>query len=310
MEQGKGARKTIAQGKTRREETLDWWLPLIPLLLTIGIVYFTFFQAARHLFRKHPFVLLAVLIFIAPFGIVLAQVSTPLNLVWVLALTPLYGVFILLLVATTWMIRFYCIAYAILILAKFLFQNRTFARRKTDVESYEPFWQKHLKTLSIKKSTQIVISYKRILNTFSVYAGKYWTLVVAVALVLVVASTLVSANVPRNPTYAQALQFVASDKTESHMYLAGVYLCGNFSADFQENALKAGFNCGYVTLFFVDDTKHALNSFSTTDRGVIFIEPQTDEIVSVNVGEIYRGSAWNLQVHNATVAGFSVAWQP
>jgi len=294
----------------RREQTLDW-LALVLLLLSNGIVYFTLYQILSCLFRRHRTWFFAVLILMAPFALVLAQVTDFLALVWVLALTPFYGIFALLMVATTWMVRFYCAAFAFLFLTEFLLHQRNLDRKVENIRSFEPFWQKHLKAYSFgeKKVTSLGVASRTIGTALSRAARRYWNLALSIGLVVVAVSTLISAGIARNPTYAEAAGFVASDKTYTHPYIAGKYTCANFAIDFQANALKAGLNCGVVTVFFPDETSHDLNCFNTTDKGAVYVEPQFDQIVSLRVGQVYSIPGWNMQVKNATVVGFYVTWQ-
>jgi hypothetical protein len=46
--------------------------------------------------------------------------------------------------------------------------------------------------------------------------------------------------------------------------------------------------CGFVLLCF-DQGQHAVVAFNTTDRGLIYIEPQTDAAIEPKVGEKYEG---------------------
>jgi hypothetical protein len=254
----------------------------------------------------------AVLILMAPFGFVIAQVTSLLGMVWVLALTPFYGVFVLFVVATTWMVRFYCTTFAVLMLTEFLLHRRNFAPVNEKAASFEPFWQKHLKAYSFGTKVMIAhgVASRRISTALSRIIRRYWTLAMAIALVVVVASTMVNASVPRNPTYAEAAGFLASDKTNTRHYIPGTYMCVDFARDFQSSALKAGFNCGIVTAFFPDEASHDLDCFNTTDKGMVYVEPQTDQIVSLTVGQVYSGPGWSMQVKDATVVGFYVTWQP
>jgi hypothetical protein len=189
----------------------------------------------------------------------------------------------------------------------FLLRRRTL-NQQNELQTYEPFWQAHRSTLTIGKVLKPGLSFKKTLKTKMIFIKKYWTVLAAISLMLILASTFVSFNLLKNPTYAQAMQFVFSDKTDSQAYVVSEYNCANFSADFQANARRAGFDCGYVTLFFTDSSIHALDCFNTTDRGTIYVEPQTDELVTLAVGEVYTGAIWNLQGQNVTVIGFSVKW--
>ena len=91
-----------------------------------------------------------------------------------------------------------------------------------------------------------------------------------------------------NPTYDEALAFINSDNTNLNPYMPEYYVCYDFTADFIENALQEGYRCGFVYIEF-SDSAHAIVCFDTTDSGLIFVEPQTDEIVSVAVGQQYGG---------------------
>ncbi|WGM89116.1 MAG: hypothetical protein NUK63_09405 [Candidatus Bathyarchaeum tardum] len=91
----------------------------------------------------------------------------------------------------------------------------------------------------------------------------------------------------RNPTYQEALLFISSDLTDRNLYTDG-YVCYDFTADFNYNAEQQGYRCGFVYMTFSSGA-HAIACFETTDRGLIYIEPQTDEIVNPAVGKMYNG---------------------
>jgi cell division protein FtsB len=89
----------------------------------------------------------------------------------------------------------------------------------------------------------------------------------------------------RDPTYDEAVAFINSDETNENQY-SDDYVCYDFTADFDGNAAEAGYRCGFVYIEF-SETAHAIACFNTTDEGVIYVEPQTDEIVDVAVGQLY-----------------------
>jgi hypothetical protein len=290
-----------------RDRTLDWWMALVPLLVSTVLVYFSLYQILSYLFRRHILWFVAAIVIMAPFALVFTQVSSLLQVVWVLALTPLYGVVVLLLTAATWMVRYYCFAFAVLVLIQFLLQRK--GSLGVEVGRYEPFWLKHLRPLSFRAERQNKFwrVCEKTLEVFSKEVKRYWALAAALVLVAVAASTMVTARVPRNPTYAEAMGFVSSDKTNSNAYVEGKYICSNFAHDLQAHALASGFNCGYVTLIFSDWSTHALNCFNTTDGGLIFLEPQTDAVVTLQAGDAYTGLAI-VAGNNATISGFYVKW--
>lgn len=91
----------------------------------------------------------------------------------------------------------------------------------------------------------------------------------------------------RDPTYTEMIAFIDSDKTDENNYTED-YVCYDFTADFNANAFQAGYRCGFVYIEFFDGA-HAITCFKTTDRGLTYIEPQTDEIVTIAIGKLYKG---------------------
>lgn len=99
----------------------------------------------------------------------------------------------------------------------------------------------------------------------------------------------------RDPTYDEMKEFLARDETDSNDFNKGIlgvfgnYDCSNFARDVRENAIKKGIRCACVLIRFLNRAGHAIIAFNTIDRGVIFIEPQTDKEMKVVVG----GKYWN-----------------
>lgn len=127
----------------------------------------------------------------------------------------------------------------------------------------------------------------------------------------------------RDPTYYEMEEFLARDKTDSDkpgfFDLWDVFPCVHFAGDVKRNAIAENIRCGGVIIGFVNpiitdflkaegviefnyNRKHVLVVFQTTDKGIIFIEPQTDEEVEVAVGVPYRGNIIN------TISEIEVYW--
>jgi len=94
----------------------------------------------------------------------------------------------------------------------------------------------------------------------------------------------------RNPTNKELIEFLASDKTDSNAYIRGEYVCFDYSADLNNNAEANGFRAAYVRIRF-KEWGHAVVAFETADRGLIFIEPQSDRDVELVIGEPYPWQA-------------------
>jgi len=90
-----------------------------------------------------------------------------------------------------------------------------------------------------------------------------------------------------NPTYEEMKRFLDEDRTDAKTYVKGEYVCSDFAADVNNNAEAKGIRCAIVELRYPNDFAHALVAFETTDKGLIFIEPQFDAEVTVKIDQSY-----------------------
>jgi len=92
-----------------------------------------------------------------------------------------------------------------------------------------------------------------------------------------------------DPSFMEMLEFLRLDKTDQKFYSYPSYVCHDFASDVKRNAFNAGLKCFYVTLDFPPsaDGGHAIVAFNTTDRGMQYVEPQSDQIMSVIIGQPY-----------------------
>ena len=92
----------------------------------------------------------------------------------------------------------------------------------------------------------------------------------------------------RDPSYSEALDFVLTDNTnEIKTYDELYYNCVHFSRDVNNHAEKQGIRCAYVEISLNNSLPHAIIAFNTTDAGIIYFEPQTDDIVNLEIGKDY-----------------------
>lgn len=89
-----------------------------------------------------------------------------------------------------------------------------------------------------------------------------------------------------NPTYAELMAFLVNDKTDEKPYIDGEYVCFEYAAELNNNADAVGIQAAYVRLRS-NDWGHAVVAFQTVDRGLIFIEPQSDTPVELVAGKPY-----------------------
>ncbi len=91
----------------------------------------------------------------------------------------------------------------------------------------------------------------------------------------------------RDPSYQEMKAFLEQDETSEQEYLRNEYICVDFAANVKANAAKEGIRCAYVVIEYLGTTGHAIVAFDTTDRGLVYIEPQFDWDVEPEIGRRY-----------------------
>lgn len=92
----------------------------------------------------------------------------------------------------------------------------------------------------------------------------------------------------KNPSFQEMKEFLLKDTTSRKTYILFSYECRHFATEVNNNAKAAGWQCGLALLCYARG-QHAVVVFNTVDRGLIFIEPQTDAAIDVKVGGTYQG---------------------
>lgn len=98
--------------------------------------------------------------------------------------------------------------------------------------------------------------------------------------------------VMHDPTQEELTKFLAENQVNYRAWIPSKYVCVDFAADLSNDAEAAGLRSAYVWAverYNYDGSKigHLLNGFQTSDRGMVFIEPQTDGEVDIKVGGSY-----------------------
>jgi hypothetical protein len=76
-------------------------------------------------------------------------------------------------------------------------------------------------------------------------------------------------------TWMQLVSFLEKDPTNLNKYTPD-YVCIDFAADLVENATNEDIQAWIVVVQIYGPEDHAIAAFKTTDRGTVYIEPQTD----------------------------------
>jgi len=92
----------------------------------------------------------------------------------------------------------------------------------------------------------------------------------------------------KNPTFQELRDFILRDPASRTHFVLNQYECRHFATEVDNNAEAEGLRCGFVLLCF-DRGQHAVVAFDTTDRGLVYIEPQTDATIEPKVGSKYQG---------------------
>ncbi len=119
-----------------------------------------------------------------------------------------------------------------------------------------------------------------------------------------------------DPSYAEAVEFIGRDKTDGNEYVENEYVCTHFARDVNNHAESEGIRCGFVIINLTGNANHAIIAFNTTDRGLVFFEPQTDERVRyLETGKDYwadcvipAGNYYYERDPNNIIEGFIIIW--
>jgi hypothetical protein len=113
----------------------------------------------------------------------------------------------------------------------------------------------------------------------------------------------------QNPTYQEMKTFLAQDSTNVNNYVEDQYVCVDFAAAVNNNAKAKGIHCAVVDIFYPDGYGHTIVAFDTTDRGLIYIEPQFDQEVKLVVGRSYSQlNNFTAASHDDTIKRYLAVW--
>jgi len=90
-----------------------------------------------------------------------------------------------------------------------------------------------------------------------------------------------------DPVYSEVVTFIRNDRTDKISYDEERFSCLDYATELNNNAEKQGIRCYVVELYF-EDSAHAIVGFDTVDKGMVYIEPQSDEFVkNLEIGNDY-----------------------
>jgi hypothetical protein len=89
-----------------------------------------------------------------------------------------------------------------------------------------------------------------------------------------------------NPTLAEVKDFLAQDTTDKVPYNELTYVCTHYARDVINNAVKKGIRTAYVEVRHTG-MSHSLIAFETSDKGIMYFDPQYDNEVRPVLGKRY-----------------------
>ena len=119
-----------------------------------------------------------------------------------------------------------------------------------------------------------------------------------------------------DPLFWSARNFLSTDSTDRKTYDEETFNCANYAQEVNNNAENKGIRCAYVVVYFSDSNEaHSLIAFETTDQGLKFFEPQTDERVDLQIGKSYwsdcviaNGNYYYLEKPGDTIEEYTIYW--
>lgn len=113
----------------------------------------------------------------------------------------------------------------------------------------------------------------------------------------------------RDPTYQEMRDFLAEDDSDNIPYNRDGFICTDYSARVNNNAEEKGIRCGSVYIIY-PETGHSIIAFDTTDKGLIFIEPQYDKEVKLKIGSSYSTLNGFLKMDDVddTIVRYLIMW--
>lgn len=112
-----------------------------------------------------------------------------------------------------------------------------------------------------------------------------------------------------DPTYQEMKTFLAQDPTNNKNYVENQYVCVDFAAAVNNTAEAQGIRCAMVDIFYPDGYGHTIVAFDTTDKGLIYVEPQFDQEVELVVGRSYsQVNHFTTSPRDDTINRYLVVW--
>ena len=75
-----------------------------------------------------------------------------------------------------------------------------------------------------------------------------------------------------DPTWDELMSFLKRDDTDEQPYIEDSFVCADFAEMLHNNAEASGIKAAYVGVDFIVGEGHAINTFNTTDKGLVYVD--------------------------------------
>jgi hypothetical protein len=134
-----------------------------------------------------------------------------------------------------------------------------------------------------------------------------------------VESNLINNAYAHDPTWNEMMQFLGDDLTDLGVYNEYYHACADFAEEFHNNAEANGLKSAFVVIEFENKSVgHAMNAFSTTDYGIVFVDVTGDEtndtknndkVCSVEIGKkLMCAGIYGSKYEYSVVKDFEIQW--
>jgi len=91
---------------------------------------------------------------------------------------------------------------------------------------------------------------------------------------------LINSPAATNPSWKQLVSFLLTDPTDDNIYRENIFVCSEFAQMLHNNAEADGIKAAFVGIDFRGGgVGHALNAFTTTDKGLVYVDCQGSSFI-------------------------------
>ncbi|RLF78873.1 hypothetical protein DRN38_06670 [Thermococci archaeon] len=112
----------------------------------------------------------------------------------------------------------------------------------------------------------------------------------------------------KHPTFAEVKRFVEADSTITEFIRDHDAVCYHYALAMQRHAIEHGLFASIVVIRFKEHWGHAIVAFNTSDRGIVYVEPQCKLFVNITLGKDYFKGNGLKSILSGTMKDYAHFW--